>query len=132
MAALKQSQLDQLATQLRAQYQVLLREVRDELENSGNQHRIDLLNSEPADSGDESMATALADINVATLDHHIQELRDIEAALNRLKEGAFGACIDCGDDIAFERLHAYPVAQRCLRCQEKREREFAQEGHPKL
>ena len=132
MAALKQSQLDQLTHQLKVQYQALLREVRDESENAGNQHRIDLLNNEPGDSGDESMANALADFNVAALDHHIRDVRDIEATFQRIKEGTFGVCIDCGDDIAFNRLQAYPAAKRCLACQEKREREFVQEGHPKL
>lgn len=132
MAALKQSQLEQLTLQLKEQYQVLLREVRDELENAGNLHRIDLLNNEPGDSGDESMANALADINVATLDHHIRDMRDIEAAFQRIKEETFGACIDCGDDIVFNRLQAYPTAKRCIVCQEKRERNFAQEGHPTM
>ena len=132
MAALKQSQLDQLKLQLKSNYQDLLREVHEELENSGDQHRIDLLNREPGDSGDESMANELADINVATLDHHIRDIRDIEAAFERIREGTFGACIDCGDDIAFNRLQAYPTAKRCLVCQEKREREFVQEGHPKM
>ncbi|OYY81980.1 MAG: conjugal transfer protein TraR [Hydrogenophilales bacterium 16-62-9] len=132
MVALKKSQLEALAYQLKVQYQALLREVRDELENVGSQHRIDLLNNEPGDSGDESMANALADINVATLDHHIQTMRDIELAFLRIRDGAFGVCIDCGDDIAFERLQAFPTAKRCIVCQEKREREFVQEGHPKL
>lgn len=132
MAALKKSQLDELVLQLKTQYQVLLREVHDELENAGSQHRIDLLNNEPGDSGDESMANALADINVATLDHHIRDIRDIEVAFQRIKEGTFGACIDCGDDIAIERLQAFPTAKRCIVCQAKREREFVQEGHPKL
>ena len=132
MAALKQSQLDQLTRQLKEQYQALLHEVREELENTSNQHRIDLLNNEPGDSGDESIANALADFNVATVDHHIRDMRDIEATFERIKQGTFGACIDCGDDIAFNRLQAYPAAKRCLVCQEKREREFVQEGHPKM
>jgi len=132
MAALNQSQLDQLTHQLKAQYQDRLREVRDELENTGDQHRIDLLNNEPGDTGDESMANALADFNVITVDHHIRDMRDIEATLQRIKEGTFGVCMDCGDDIAFNRLQAYPTAKRCLVCQEKREREFVQEGHPKM
>jgi len=132
MAALKQSQLDLLTRQLKEQYQALLHEVREELENTSNQHRIDLLNNEPGDSGDESMANALADFNVATVDHHIRDMRDIEATFERIKQGTFGACIDCGDDIAFNRLQAYPTAKRCLVFQEKREREFVQEGHPKM
>ena len=132
MAALDSSQLDQLVEKLKTDYQTLLREVRDELENTGDQHRIDLLNSEPGDSGDESMANALADFNVAQIDRHIQSLRDIEAALQRVKNGEYGVCTDCGDDVGFARLQAYPTAKRCIVCQEKREREYAQGGHPKM
>jgi len=132
MAALTQSQIDRLAKKLNADYQALLREVREELENSGNQHRIDLLNSEPGDSGDESMANALADFNLAILDRHIDGMRDIEAALQRIKNGEYGVCIDCGVDVALARLQAYPTAKRCIVCQEKRERDYAHEGHPKM
>ena len=132
MAALAQSQIDQLARKLNENYQTLLREVRGELENSGNQHRIDLLNNEPGDSGDESLANALADFNLTILDRHIDAMRDIEAALQRIKNGEFGVCTDCGDDVAFARLQAYPTAKRCLTCQEKRERDYAHEGHPKM
>jgi DnaK suppressor protein len=132
MAALTPSQLDQLVEKLKTDYQSLLREVRDELENSGDQHRIDLLNSEPGDAGDESMANALADFNVAQLDRHVQALRDIEAALQRVRKEEYGVCIDCGDDIGVARLQAYPTAKRCIVCQEKREREFVQEGHHKM
>jgi RNA polymerase-binding protein DksA len=132
MAPLNQSQLDQLSKKLNEDNQALLREVRSELENSGDQHRIDLLNSEPGDTGDESMANALADFNVARLDRQIQGMRDIEAAFQRIKNGEYGVCIECGDDIGFNRLQAFPTAKRCIVCQEKREREYAQEGHPKM
>ena len=132
MTALKQSQIDQLTKKLNEENQALLREVRNELENSGDQHRIDILNSEPGDTGDESMANALADFNVARLDRHIQGMRDIEAAFQRIKDGTYGVCVDCGDDVAFNRLQAYPTAKRCIVCQEKREREYVQEGHPKM
>lgn len=132
MAALHQPQLDQLAAKLKTDYQTLLREVREELENSDDQHRIDLLNSEPGDSGDESMANALADFNVSILDRQIQSLRDIEAAFRRIENEEYGVCIDCGGEIGFDRLMAYPTAKRCIVCQERREKQYAQEGHPKM
>jgi RNA polymerase-binding protein DksA len=110
----------------------LLREVREELDNSGNQHRIDLLNNEPGDSGDESLANALADFNQTFLDRHTDAMRDIEAALQRVKNGEYGVCIDCGEDVAFSRLMAYPTAKRCIVCQEQREKQYAQEGQPKM
>lgn len=132
MAALHQSQLDQLVEKLKTDYQTLLREVREELENSDDQHRIDLLNSEPGDSGDESMANALADFNVSILDRQIQGLRDIEAAFRRIENEEYGVCIDCGGEIGFDRLMAYPTAKRCIVCQERREKQYVQEGHPKM
>lgn len=132
MATLTPSQLDQLTRKLKENYQALLREVREELDNSGNQHRIDLLNNEPGDTGDESLANALADFNLTILDRHIDGMRDIEAALQRVKNGEYGVCIDCGDDVGFGRLQAYPTAKRCIVCQEQREKHYAQEGRPKM
>ncbi len=132
MSVLSQSQLEQLTRKLKADYQALLREVREELENSGDQHRIDLLNEEPGDAGDESLANALSDFNVARFDRHIQAMRDIEAALQRVKDGEYGVCTDCGDDVGFTRLQAYPTAKRCIVCQEQREKQYVQEGHPKM
>ncbi len=132
MAALTQAQLDQLNTRLKTDYQALLREVREELDHPDDQHRIDQLNAEPGDSGDESLANALADLNVARIDRQVHALRDIEGAFRRLKAGDYGVCIDCGTDIGFARLQAYPTAKRCLVCQEKRERTYAHEGHPRL
>ncbi len=132
MPALTSSQLDQLVSKLNVDYQALMREVREELENSGNQHRIDLLNQEPGDSGDESLANALADFNLTILDRHIDGMRDIDAALQRVKNGEYGVCIECGDNVGFSRLQAYPTAKRCIVCQEQREKQYAQEGHPKM
>ena len=132
MTTLTTSQLDQLVMQLKKDYQALLIEVRQELENTGEQHRIDLLNREPGDSGDESMANALADFNVAVVDRHVHELRDIEAAFRRIRDAAYGVCIDCGDEVGFARLQAYPTAKRCIACQEKHERAYAQSGHPSI
>lgn len=132
MSALSPTELDQLTAKLNEQYQVLLREVREELANSGNQHRIDLLNQEPGDSGDESLANALADFNLTILDRHIDDMRDIEASLQRIKHGEYGVCIDCGEEVGFARLMAYPTAKRCIICQEVREKRFAQGGRPKM
>ncbi|MEW6119709.1 MAG: TraR/DksA C4-type zinc finger protein [Pseudomonadota bacterium] len=132
MSELNPAQTEALAALLKAQYQDVLNEVRSEFDNAGEQHRIDLLNREPGDSGDESLANALADFNVARFDRQIHALRDIEAAMQRARSGDFGTCMDCGADIGYERLLAYPTAKRCIACQQRREREYAQLGHPKL
>lgn len=47
------------------------------------------------------------------------ELDAVEAALQRIEDGSYGVCIDCGADIAAPRLHAAPETPRCLGCQEQ-------------
>jgi DnaK suppressor protein len=46
-----------------------------------------------------------------------QELREIEAARQRMHEGVYGQCVDCGADIAVPRLMVRPAAARCVDCQ---------------
>ncbi|MGE5669786.1 MAG: TraR/DksA family transcriptional regulator [Betaproteobacteria bacterium] len=130
--SLSRSQMAQLSGQLDQRRQALLEEVRDELEHSENQQYIELIGRVPADVGDESVGDALADLNLAIIDRHVQELRDIDAAKLRVRDGSFGICIDCGGDIGFERLRAYPTAKRCRRCQEHREKTYAHQGTPSL
>jgi DnaK suppressor protein len=131
MAAFTADEALQLKQSLEKRRQLLLEEIRDELVRSGEQHYVDLAGRVP-DLGDESVADMLVDLDAAIVDRQIVEMRDIEAALKRLAAGNYGACVDCGTDIPFERLQAYPTAARCVSCQSVREKTFAHEGNPSL
>ncbi len=48
-------------------------------------------------------------------------LIDIDEALRRLDDSAYGFCVDCGDEIPENRLIANPLAIRCRDCQEEME-----------
>ena len=50
-----------------------------------------------------------------------QMLKNLTQALERMRQGAFGECAECGGDIELKRLEAIPWARYCVRCQEKRE-----------
>ena len=130
--ALSQTQRSELARKLDDRYASLLEEVRDALEKSENQQYVELIDRVPADIGDQSVGDALADLSLALIDRHIEEIRDIEAARARLRDGKFGRCADCDADIDFERMRAYPTAKRCLVCQQQRERTYAHGGTPTL
>jgi DnaK suppressor protein len=60
----------------------------------------------------------LRDLALVLVDRTSRRLRDVEAALRRIKEGDFGACVDCDEEIPTKRLTAIPWASRCVRCQE--------------
>ena len=44
------------------------------------------------------------------------KLTEIRKALQRLDNGSYGRCVECGEDIPEGRLKAIPYAARCLAC----------------
>ena len=58
----------------------------------------------------------------ALSDTERQILLEIEDALERLDDGAYGVCLNCKDDIPKARLRAVPWARYCVDCQEQVER----------
>ncbi len=73
------------------------------------------------DPGDESVALTTTDANMSELQDDTEEIRAIDAALERMDQGVYGRCLDCGGDIPLARLEAYPTAERCTECQARRE-----------
>jgi DnaK suppressor protein len=51
-----------------------------------------------------------------------QLVLQIDAALRRMDEGAYGRCANCGQTIAAPRLDAVPWARFCIDCQELAEK----------
>ena len=84
----------------------------------------DLAGASP-DPGDESVASLISDLDQADTSRDLSELRGLDAARERIADGSYGTCIECGGDIGFERLRANPAAERCIRCQTQYERTHA-------
>lgn len=47
------------------------------------------------------------------------EIAKIKAALVRMEDDEFGYCVDCGDDIAEDRLEVVPYTPFCCKCAAK-------------
>jgi DnaK suppressor protein len=45
----------------------------------------------------------------------------VDSALDRIRDGSFGECISCGNEINPKRLEAVPWTRHCIECQEKLE-----------
>ena len=50
-------------------------------------------------------------------------LKEVVSALQKIDEGAFGACERCGEAIGDKRLEALPFARYCIECQRAVEEE---------
>ncbi len=129
---LKQSQLKFLEKALNHQYAELLEEVREELKHTGDGEYVELLGRGGADAGEEAVRDLLWGLNATLFDHHIREIREVEETRIRMREGEYGNCVDCGDDIAYQRLQARPTASRCIYCQREYERTHAYAATPNL
>jgi len=66
---------------------------------------------------DEAEAERLGDVRFAEMEIDRARLRDIEYAQQRMADGRYGICTDCGEPIPRERLLAQPIALRCTACQ---------------
>lgn len=123
MANFTEDQLAQLKTALQERYLALQEEVQNELAHTNDIRDPELV---------EYLSDTPDDIDTALIDRQINEMRELEMSLEYLNELEFGDCIDCGNEIGFERLLAYPSAQRCIQCQSKYEKAFPQESSPSL
>jgi DnaK suppressor protein len=48
-------------------------------------------------------------------------IKKIRKAIERIENGTYGICDDCGGDISVERLKARPVTTQCIDCKTKEE-----------
>ena len=79
-------------------------------------------NSPFADEVDELRANEDREIGFATRELLVDRVNRLSAALDRLAEGVYGTCAECGEPISPARLRAMPEVQTCVRCQDQIER----------
>ena len=53
----------------------------------------------------------------------ISALDAVNSAFERFDSGTYGRCVSCGQEIPTERLLVIPEAARCVRCQQRAQRE---------
>lgn len=114
-------------------FRTALLEERDRVEKA----LANLRDDHPGSLGEEVEETAapnenhLAETATATLgreidytlgEHSGEVLSQIDQALERIDDGSYGTCANCGREIAPERLEAYPWASLCIDCKREAER----------
>jgi DnaK suppressor protein len=74
---------------------------------------------DPADAGSNLSETERTEAVIVVVK---QQLAEVLGALDRIEEGSYGSCADCGKPVPEGRLEAKPEAARCVACQGKRDR----------
>ena len=74
-----------------------------------------------ADPADRATAESDRSFTLRIRDRELHLIRKIQAALQRIEEGTYGICEECGEEISLSRLKARPVTRLCIKCKEKQE-----------
>lgn len=120
MPGLSEKQLQGFDQRLKKRRDELREIIRDELASTQREDYTELAGM-VHDVGDESFAELLRGVNLTNRARELEEMQDIEASIERIKNGTYGTCVECNDAIAVERLDAYPTAKRCITCQSRHE-----------
>jgi len=62
------------------------------------------------------------EMSFATRSLLVERANKLADALERLREGEYGLCVECGEPIAPARLRVMPEVITCVRCQDRLER----------
>jgi DnaK suppressor protein len=68
------------------------------------------------------LATPAHPLSAASLAHEDGLLAQVKDALDRMDQGQYGECQDCGETIDAARLDAVPWTTHCLGCQDRAEK----------
>lgn len=121
MSGLTQQQIDHLSAMMDERWNREFSEIRSLIAGMGEERERIALGERAADTSDEALLDTLSAVDEALIRQNLQDVRDVAAARDRIKAGTYGECIDCGSDIRYERLLAYPTAKRCIECQREHE-----------
>ena len=74
------------------------------------------------DQADVGASTLTRDHEMSLADNWREMLQQVEHAMDRMENGTYGVCEQCGNAIGKQRLMAFPRATLCLSCKQREER----------
>lgn len=81
---------------------------------------------DPLDFTDQASVESELDLNIHIKEREGRLIAKVREALERIEDGSFGICEECGADIAEKRLKARPVTTLCINCKRQQEAEEKQ------
>lgn len=96
-----------------------------ELEDKSNKNRVSSL-AEPEhvlDFTDRATLESDFDMNIHIKERDSRLKVKIKEALDKVDEGSYGICEECGEGISEKRLKARPVVKMCINCKEEQEKQ---------
>ena len=115
-----------LIEDLKNKLEIEKKSIQDELESFATEdknlkHNWDAKYPNREDSDKDEKADDVQEYdNKLSLEYSLElKLKDVNNALEKIAQGTYGTCEDCGKEIGKDRLLACPEAKTCLNCHKK-------------
>jgi DnaK suppressor protein len=76
----------------------------------------------PVDLADKAANSYTKEFLFNQTNHERVILQLVDEAIGRMRDGEYGECVHCHEEIQQKRLEAVPWARHCIACQEKQEK----------
>ena len=105
-------------------FKALLEQRREALVNGASDTVVEMNDDDETFPDPNDRATLESDRNftLRIRDRERKLISKIEKAIERIEDGSFGICEECGCEISARRLEARPVTTLCIECKEEQER----------
>ncbi len=80
------------------------------------------LSTMPIHMADMGTETYEQEFTISLMENQEDALQLIDEALERIQDGTYGTCVECGQRIAPARLEAIPYAPLCIDCATRHDR----------
>lgn len=106
-------------------FRKLLNDMLQEALNNGNSTIENMNDSNEyfADPADRATAESDRAFTLRIRDRERRLISKIRSALQRIEDGSYGICEECGEEISVPRLKARPVTRLCINCKSRQEAE---------
>lgn len=105
-------------------FESLLNKRLEDLLNQAEQTMSELVSQSDQEIEEIDRASAYADqtmkLKIKTRESRL--IKKVKQALERIEEGTYGFCDECGQEISIKRLEARPVTTKCIECKENQEK----------
>ncbi len=111
-------------------FRELLKERLDELLSEANKTVTGMTNHKEnlPDPSDRASLESDRNFTLRIRDRERKLIGKIKDALDRIENGSYGICEECGEEISAERLKARPVTTLCIECKKRQENEEKLKG----